>query len=110
MTQLRQDGGLEWVVKVELVRSDGIMDIFGVRDHGISQELHKVSREREMSGMTTRFFGLENLEEGAVTDWNWAACGESRFLFPSDIQMEGLSRQSDSTSQSAGGGMGLRYK
>lgn len=27
MTQLRQDGGLEWVVKVELVRRDGIMDI-----------------------------------------------------------------------------------
>lgn len=99
------------MVKVELVRSDGIMDIFGVRAQRISQGLHKVSREREMSGMTTRFFVLENLEEGAVTDWNGADCGESRFLlFPLDIQTEGLSRQSDSTSQSAGGGMGLRNK
>ena len=28
MTQLRQDGSLEWVVKVELVRSDGIVEVF----------------------------------------------------------------------------------
>lgn len=37
-----------------------------VRALRISQGLHKVSRGREMSRVTTRFFGLENLEEGFV--------------------------------------------